>query len=209
MGFTLDASRKPVYTNTPQTVADLQADADFTAEMANYRVGTDAARVALTGYALREGLYWWSTDTNILWFRNDTPAWVKANQGLTWTARKGATQAIAASTMTNVFSLSLPASAPAGRYTVTGIAATWTGSAATHFKQLRWGGTSAVGTGTVLAGSSDGLSYPAATDLERTVLGQVDHTGGAIDVFLDVQVNAGSPNANPACSLQVIYHGVV
>jgi len=43
-------------------------------------VGTDSDRIALTAPDLREGIYWYSTDTDVRWFYNGA-AWVTAVPG--------------------------------------------------------------------------------------------------------------------------------
>lgn len=80
---------------------DLAATADtiqaaLNAIPRNYRVGTDAQRLALTGAGLFEGLKFYTTDTNIEWFYsgtawlpNDTnPTTISLNSG--WVAGDGA-----------------------------------------------------------------------------------------------------------------------
>lgn len=53
-------------------LVDLRAD--LTDEQ-GYYIGTNAERVALTGAALRNGITWFATDTNIIW-RRKSSQWV-------------------------------------------------------------------------------------------------------------------------------------
>ncbi|WP_406245805.1 hypothetical protein ACI7YT_12245 [Microbacterium sp. M] len=53
-------------------LVDLRADLT---EEQGYYIGTNAERVALTGAALRNGITWFATDTNIIW-RRKSSQWV-------------------------------------------------------------------------------------------------------------------------------------
>lgn len=209
MGFTSGGPR-----GVGAVTSDFTPKADITAVLAEVAArggylggATTAARDAISGASLFEGLMIYNTTVDRFEFY-DGSGWKAVWQPVAVSARKGAVQSITASTMTNVHSVSLPADAPAGTYQVFAVASTWSGSATAHFKQVRVGGTSTPGTGTVLPGTSDGVSYAAGIDLERSYSDVFTHTGGAVTVWLDVQVNAGSPNANAACSLTVTLLGL-
>lgn len=73
MGNTPNTYGKPVFAQTPtQTVADLQAAADFADTFANVRVGTSAARSALTAGQLRDGLLFTESDTGLVYVYDST-----------------------------------------------------------------------------------------------------------------------------------------
>ena len=146
--------------------------------------------------------------SNNLPFRWTGTVWVAASwQAVTVSARKTTSTAITATTMTNVLTVALPASAPPGIYQVLAFSTTWSGSATSHFKQVRYGGTATPGSGTLFDGTTDGVSAAGGSDVVITFMDTFTHTGGALDFWLDVQVNAGSPNANAGCRLQVVFLG--
>lgn len=71
MGFTLSARKKPVFAPTPtQTVADLQAAADFAELMGNVRVGSSTTRTNLAAGELYNGLHFFESDTNSIYVYN-------------------------------------------------------------------------------------------------------------------------------------------
>lgn len=100
MGFTLDSSGKPVFAATPtQTVADLQAAADFAKKYA-FTIGLTASQRGLLGAAERwNGLHVYETDTDTeyiyssgwkLWhrsWRSYTPTLTNSSGTPTVTAR--------------------------------------------------------------------------------------------------------------------------
>lgn len=139
-----------------------------------------------------------------------TSGWGLSNdRALTWQIRKGGAQTgISSSSFVNVLSLSLPATAPAGRYRVDAVVATYSDSPATHYKSVRIGGTASISTGTPLDGAGDGVAWPANTDLQVSPFWYFDHSGGAIDVHMDVQISVGATRAaGAACRLAVAYIG--
>lgn len=145
--------------------------------------------------------------SNNIAYRWSGTAWnVASTQAVSVSSRKGGTQSLTASTMTNVLTVALPSTAPPGVYQVIAVASTWSGSATTHFKQVRRGGTSSTGSGTAFSGTADSVSAAASVDVERTFMDTFTHTGGALDFWLDVQTNAAG-NANAACRLQVVFLG--
>lgn len=73
MGNTPNTYGKPVFAQTPtQTVADLQAGADYTDTFANTRTGTAAQRSALTSGQMRANMEFRETDTNLRYMRDGT-----------------------------------------------------------------------------------------------------------------------------------------
>lgn len=213
MGYTPGVGTKGLgeFTASSSTTADLNKLLELIALVGNYRGAlTEDERDDIVGDALYAGLLVFNTDSARLEIYNGT-GWTPAVwKALSVGARKGATQAIPASTMTNVLSVSLPADAPAGVYQVIATVSTWSGSATSHFKQVRYGGTSTPGSGTVFPGTGDAITMSAGaagSDVPRTFVGKFTHAGGAITVWLDAQVNGGSPNANPECSLNVTLIG--
>lgn len=89
MGNTLNTFGKPVFAQTPtQTVADLQAAADFTDTFANVRVGTAAQRGALVAGQIRNGMVFNETDTGKT-FRRVSGAWLPAASVATYTYSAG------------------------------------------------------------------------------------------------------------------------
>lgn len=71
MGFTLNARKKPVIGPTPtQTVADMQAIADFAEMVGNHRIGVASDRTGLSAGELYNGLYFFETDTNSIYVYN-------------------------------------------------------------------------------------------------------------------------------------------
>lgn len=77
MGYTLDASGKPVYAPTPtQTVADLQAAVDFAKEYAFDRAEPASVRTNLTPGELWDGLQFYETDTDSVYvYRGGWKLW--------------------------------------------------------------------------------------------------------------------------------------
>lgn len=76
MGHTLEAGSKgqPVYNDTPQTVADLQASVDYAALVGTRRTGTTAQREAATG-SVPDETEWF--DSTLGWsFVKRAGAWV-------------------------------------------------------------------------------------------------------------------------------------
>lgn len=71
MGYTLDSSGKPVFAPTPtQTVADLQAAADFAKKFAFDRAGLASDRTGLLPGELWDGLAFFETDTASIYVYN-------------------------------------------------------------------------------------------------------------------------------------------
>lgn len=83
MGFTKDATGRPVYNNDiADPVGQLQASADFAALVGNRRKGTRAERLAVSGYP---GVEWEETDTLFTYKYFGTPIgnWVRVDGGHT------------------------------------------------------------------------------------------------------------------------------
>lgn len=151
-------------------------------------------------WAPAEGAVAYRIDTKRVLQRVGTAwAWVSST---CWTGRLGTNTTITASTYTDVLTVSLPSDAPAGRYSIVAFPFTWSGSATTHFRRVKWGATT-------LDGGTVGMSVPAGSDFCFPGEWQVDHTGGAVKVVLGVQVNGGSPAANAECRVQVTYLGPI
>lgn len=96
MGFTLNAFGKPEYNQTPQTVLDLQAAADFAFDFANVRVGTLDQRNALVPAKLKAGMLFIETDTG------DTYEYT--GSGWVWVLSTGAYQTVSPNSGWNVVS---------------------------------------------------------------------------------------------------------
>lgn len=82
----------PLYTTADTAALDVllngQSNAIDTALLASegYVIGTDAQRLALTAPRRKEGLKWYSTDTNIGWFYNGTAWRAWESDWITYTA---------------------------------------------------------------------------------------------------------------------------
>lgn len=85
-----------------------------------YRIGTDAARLALTGGALFEGLRFWTTDTRAEWFYSGG-SWSRALPGRPFAVAvgRGTTNSAGAASVTF----------PSGRFTVAPIVTIASGAA--------------------------------------------------------------------------------
>jgi hypothetical protein len=129
----------------------------------------------------------------------DGAVWSGLDRARAWTAKKAAVQALTASTMTNVLSLDLPSWAPPGVYTVTTIGTTFVGTDVDRFTRVRVGSLELDGTSDAYNGHTGQAQY--------VKVHQFTHTGGAVTVYLDAQVNGGSPQAQPSCRIQVTYQG--
>lgn len=71
MGFTLDSTGKPVISSTPtQTVADMQAIADYAQKYAFARSGLASVRTGLAPGELWNGLTFFETDTGSVYIYN-------------------------------------------------------------------------------------------------------------------------------------------
>jgi len=70
------------FTTTPSLTSDLNKTIELIGRMGNRRAGTNAARVALTGSALYDGLEYFETDTFERWLRTGG-AWVLQSKPLT------------------------------------------------------------------------------------------------------------------------------
>lgn len=83
MANTKNAFGKPVFDDTYSFPADSQANADFTDEFANVRVGTSAQRQALTAAKQRNGMLWVETDTGRI-YRSTGSGWLLTTPGPGW-----------------------------------------------------------------------------------------------------------------------------
>lgn len=137
------------------------------------------------------------------------PATYRQKKAAIFSAQKAGVQSLPLSEMTNILNLDLPEDAPAGVYQIIATCSTWCGNAADHYKQVRVGGSSTPGSGTVLPGTGDGVFVLAQASCERTSTYQFTHAGGAVSVRLDAQVNQNGGQARAGSRLQVAYQGSV
>jgi hypothetical protein len=78
MGNTLTSPKGgPLYNNTPQTVADLQAAITFIEKMGNHRADTTTARNAASGIDVFDGLLWDDTTDGFTYRYISPTGWVK------------------------------------------------------------------------------------------------------------------------------------
>lgn len=148
-------------------------------------------------------LYVMQTDTREIWEHNGA-AWSPWGlRGYSWVARTPGVVLVGVATMTNILSIALPADAPAGLYQVDAAILARSDAATTHYSRIRVGGL-------WLDGHDAGADFPANQDVARTKLQTFTHAGGAVTVYLDLQINAGTAawnRARPDCYLRVTWLG--
>ena len=96
---------------------------------------------------------------------------------------------VGVSTMKQILSVSVPASAPPGRYRVDALTVTLANARLYHYWQVKWG------TQTVTSTSLEGMQLE---NLTRPATLFFDHTGGAVTVTLSAQINGGDSAWNRA-----------
>ena len=115
-------------------------------------------------------------------------------------ATKGARQVLNAQAMTDILTVALPASAPAGVYRLDVVAATASGVATTHFIEVKVGSTTLNAVNIAIDGAANVTTlFPWA--------GTFIHNGGAATITLRAQVNLGPANARENTQIAVSYRG--
>jgi hypothetical protein len=122
----------------------------------------------------------------------------KIDTSPSWYTRRTTRDPYASGAFAALTAITLPASAPAGRYLVNTTAVLFGSVATTGTVRVQFGAQAA------LDSRADLL---AGTILSYTHADQFTHTGGAATITLSHQATAGTPNVDPGTTIAITYLG--